>query len=185
MHSEKPVSKQEEMRIKKHASAIIVKTATSYKRLLSEVDLFLHKVEENPGEKQKKKLYIGDVALQGKTVLIVDDDARNLFSLTKALEQQQMVIQQASDGKEALELLKTSVPDVILLDIMMPEIDGYEVLKVIRNDMNLKNLPVIALTAKTMNSERDKCIQAGASDYISKPVDFDKLLSLLRVWLYR
>ncbi|MES2765553.1 MAG: response regulator [Bacteroidota bacterium] len=185
VYTEKPVSKQEEMRIKKHASAIIVKTATSYKRLLSEVDLFLHKVEEVPGEKQKKKLYIGDKALQGKTVLIVDDDARNLFSLTKALEQQQMVIQQASDGKEALELLKTSVPDVILLDIMMPEMDGYEVLKFIRNDMNLKNLPVIALTAKTMNSERDKCIQAGASDYISKPVDFDKLLSLLRVWLYK
>ncbi|HYF03631.1 MAG TPA: response regulator [Patescibacteria group bacterium] len=185
VYTEKPVSKQEELRIKKHASAIIVKTATSYKRLLSEVDLFLHKVEETPGEKQKKRLYIGDKALHGKTVLVVDDDARNLLSLTKALEQQQMIIQQATDGKEALERLKDSIPDVMLLDIMMPEMDGYEVLKFIRNDQTLRNLPVIALTAKTMNSERDKCIQAGASDYISKPVDFDKLLSLLRVWLYR
>ncbi len=96
-----------------------------------------------------------------------------------------MIVQGATDGKEALELLKTSIPDVILLDIMMPEMDGYDTLRAIRSDPAVKDIPVIVLTAKTMQSEREKSLQAGASDFLTKPVDFDKLLSLLRVWLYR
>jgi len=117
-------------------------------------------------------------------VLVADDDVRNIFSLTKALEQHKMKVLSAMDGKEALEVAEQGAPDIILMDMMMPEMDGFEAISRIRRNPKLKHLPVIAVTAKAMAGDREKCIQAGASDYISKPVDVDQLLSLLRIWLY-
>jgi CheY-like chemotaxis protein len=123
--------------------------------------------------------------LSNKKVLVVDDDVRNIFSLTKALELQQMKVFSAVDGKEALQMLKENPDmDVVLMDIMMPEMDGYTAIQEIRKNNKFRNLPIIAVTAKAMTGDREKCIKAGASDYISKPVDVDQLLSLLRVWLY-
>jgi len=123
--------------------------------------------------------------LKNKTILVTDDDVRNIFSLTRALETNQMNVLSATDGKEALKVLQENPSvDVVLMDIMMPEMDGYETMTQIRKNPKYKNLPVIAVTAKAMVGDREKCIKAGASDYISKPVDIDQLLSLLRVWLY-
>ncbi|RTZ49226.1 response regulator [Chryseobacterium arthrosphaerae] len=123
--------------------------------------------------------------LSGKKILITDDDVRNIFSLTKALEKYKVEVIVAMDGKHALEQIDQNPDvDVILMDMMMPEMDGYETIKQIRKMPAFKKLPVIAITAKSMIGEREKCITAGASDYISKPVDIDQLLSLLRVWLY-
>jgi CheY-like chemotaxis protein len=123
--------------------------------------------------------------LNDKTVLIADDDVRNIFSLTKALEQHKMKVLAATDGKEALQVLKDNpLVDIVLMDMMMPEMDGYETTKQIRKIPAYKQLPILAVTAKAMMGDREKCIAAGASDYISKPVDVDQLTSLLRVWLY-
>jgi len=123
--------------------------------------------------------------LKGKKVLVADDDVRNIFSLTKALEKFQVKVLPAMDGKEALDVLASGESvDIVLMDMMMPEMDGYETIKNIRQDSQYVALPIIAVTAKSMIGDREKCIQAGASDYISKPVDIDQLLSLLRVWLY-
>ena len=167
----------------------MVKTAHSYQRVLDEVSLFLHLVEEHKANPVKtnnfKKLGSLKDVLSGKTVLVVDDDVRNIYSLTKALENYGMNIITAIDGKEALSMLgKNKQTDIVLLDMMMPEMDGYETATAIRKDKEWKNLPVIAVTAKAMMGDREKCISAGASDYITKPVDVDQLLSLLRVWLY-
>jgi signal transduction histidine kinase/DNA-binding response OmpR family regulator/CHASE3 domain sensor protein len=185
----KSLSMTEELKIKKYADSIIVKTAHSYQRMLDEVSLFLHLVEENKRATQKKsdekKMGILGEILNGKTVLVADDDVRNIFSLTKALENYKMNVVTALDGKEALQKLQeTPAIDVVLLDMMMPQMDGYETAKKIRENYHWRNLPVIAVTAKAMTGDRDKCIQAGASDYITKPVDIDQLISLLRVWLY-
>lgn len=185
----KSLSQAEEQRIKQYADSIVVKTAHSYQRMLDEVSLFLHVVEEkkkaDPADVKHKKMGILNDVLNNKTVLVVDDDVRNIFSLSKALESLKMNIVTAVDGKEALEKLKTNPQiDVVLLDMMMPEMDGYETARQIRNNPVWKKLPVIAVTAKAMTGDREKCINAGASDYITKPVDVDQLLSLLRVWLY-
>jgi len=185
----KSLSMQEEVRIKKYADSIVVKTAHSYQRMLDEVSLFLHIVEENKKTDGKKGSYkklnsLNDI-LNNKTVLVVDDDVRNIYSLTKALEVLKMNVVTAIDGKEALKVLESHPEvDVVLLDMMMPNMDGYETATRIRENNKLKNLPVIAVTAKAMTGDREKCINAGASDYITKPVDIDQLLSLLRVWLY-
>jgi signal transduction histidine kinase/DNA-binding response OmpR family regulator/CHASE3 domain sensor protein len=183
----KNLSRTEEMRIKKYADSIVVKTAHSYRRILDEVSLFLHLVEENKqkdGKLPGKSQPLAEV-LQSKTVLIADDDVRNIFSLTRALEQHQMQVVAAIDGKEALLALdKKPDVDIILMDMMMPEMDGYETITRIRKHPKWKNTPIIAVTAKAMTGDREKCIQAGASDYISKPVDLDQLISLLRIWLY-
>jgi CheY-like chemotaxis protein len=151
--------------------------------------LFLHLVEEKKrtalSSNDHKKLGVLTEILNGKTVLIVDDDVRNIFSLSKSLEHFKMNIVTAMNGKEALVKLEEHKNiDVVLLDMMMPELDGYETAKEIRKNTKWKNLPVIAVTAKAMTGDREKCISAGASDYITKPVDIDQLLSLLRVWLY-
>ncbi|WP_296150139.1 response regulator [uncultured Flavobacterium sp.] len=185
----KSLSMQEEVKIKKYADSIVVKTAHSYKRMLDEVSLFLHLVEENKTPEGKKdnykKLHSLNNILNGKTVLVVDDDVRNIYSLTKALEVLKMNVITAIDGKEALKVLEENPQtDVVLLDMMMPNMDGYETASRIRDNKKYKNLPVIAVTAKAMTGDREKCINAGASDYITKPVDIDQLLSLLRVWLY-
>ena len=185
----KNLSKGEEIRIKQYADSIVVKTAHSYQRILDEAGLFLHLVEEKSVDKMMKpnaqKLGGLYEVLSNKTVLIADDDVRNIFSLTKALEQHQMKVLAATDGKEALQILKENPSvDIVLMDMMMPEMDGYESTKQIRKIPAFRNLPVLAVTAKAMMGDREKCIAAGASDYISKPVDIDQLVSLLRVWLY-
>ncbi|MCX6217439.1 response regulator [Spirosoma sp.] len=185
----KSLSMSEELKIKKYADSIIVKTAHSYQRMLDEVSLFLHLVEDNkqntaPNGTAKKLGALSQV-LRNKTVLVADDDVRNIFSLSKALEQFNMTVIAALDGKEALQKLDENPGiDVVLLDMMMPQMDGYETARKIREHYQWKNLPVIAVTAKAMTGDREKCIQAGASDYITKPVDIDQLISLLRVWLY-
>jgi signal transduction histidine kinase/CheY-like chemotaxis protein/HAMP domain-containing protein len=185
----KSLSKAEEVRIKQYADSIVVKTAHSYQRILDEVSLFLHLVEKNnkPGKQSSRFKRLGALneVLATKRILITDDDVRNIFSLTKALELQGMQVLSAVDGKEALQRLKEHPDvDIVLMDIMMPEMDGYEAMQQIRNKPQFTNLPIIAVTAKAMTGDREKCIKAGASDYISKPVDVDQLLSLLRVWLY-
>lgn len=183
----KSLSMNEEMKIKKFADSIVVKTAHSYQRMLDEVSLFLHLVEDkkNKAAERTKNSRLSD-SLTGKTVLVVDDDVRNIYSLTKALEVLQMKVITAIDGTEALKMLdENPQTDVVLLDMMMPNMDGYETAQHIRKIKKFKNLPVIAVTAKAMVGDREKCIQAGASDYITKPVDVDQLLSLLRVWLYQ
>jgi len=185
----KQLSRSEESRIKQYADSIIVKTVHSYQRIIDEVGLFLHLIEENrkpvPPAQRLIKLGALDEVLKNKKVLVADDDVRNIFSLTKALEQQDMKVLSATDGKEALQILNAN-PDisVVLMDMMMPEMDGYESIKKIREQDRYKRLPILAVTAKAMMGDREKCIAAGASDYISKPVDIDQLLSLLRVWLY-
>ncbi|MEI3790632.1 MULTISPECIES: response regulator [unclassified Chryseobacterium] len=186
--TEHSLSKSEELKIKQYADSIVVKTAHSYERILDEVGLFLHLVEEknNSVETARNKV-LGSLTevLSGKKILITDDDVRNIFSLTKALEKYKVEVVVAMDGKHALQQIKEHKDiDVILMDMMMPEMDGYETIKEIRKMPALTRLPIIAITAKSMIGDREKCIEAGASDYISKPVDIDQLLSLLRVWLY-
>ena len=184
----KNISQQDEGSMKKYADTIVLKTAHAYQRILDEVSLFLHLVEEQQSTKTGAGIYPAlhlENVLKNNIVLMADDDVRNIFALTKALEQYQMKIVPAMDGKEALQLL-TEVPgvDIVLMDMMMPEIDGYQTIAAIRNNPVFKHLPVIAVTAKAMTGDREKCITAGASDYISKPVDVDQLVSLLRIWLY-
>ncbi|HWB93440.1 MAG TPA: response regulator, partial [Puia sp.] len=181
------ISKAEEARLRQVADSIVVKTAHSYQRVLDEVSLFLHVVG---GEQEKEtgsamgRLGALDEVLKNKTVLIADDDVRNIFSLSKALEQHKMKVVTAMDGKEALSLAEGNPVDLVLMDMMMPEMDGFEAITRIRRNPRLRHLPIIAVTAKAMAGDRERCIQAGASDYVSKPVDIDQLLSLLRIWLY-
>ncbi len=185
----KSLSITEEYKIKQYADSIVVKTAHSYQRMLDEVSLFLHLVEENkksePKISNKNHFKLGEI-LNGKTVLIADDDVRNIFSLSKTVENYKMNVITALDGKEAIEKLSENPEiDIILLDMMMARMDGYETATIIRNTPKWKNLPIIAVTAKAMMGDRQKCINAGASDYITKPVDIDQLVSLMRVWLFR
>jgi len=181
------ISKAEEARLRQYADSIVVKTAHSYQRVLDEVSLFLHVVGEARDKENGQgygKLGALEEVLKNKTVLIADDDVRNIFSLTKALEQHKMKVFTAMDGKEALSIAEDNPVDIVLMDMMMPEMDGYEAITRIRSNPRLHHLPILAVTAKAMAGDREKCIQAGASDYISKPVDIDQLLSLLRIWLY-
>ena len=184
----KGLSMNDELKIRKYADSIIVKTAHSYRRMLDEVSLFLHLVDDGKPAGSSgtgRKLNAVSQALKNKTVLVTDDDVRNIFALTKALEQYDVRVVAALDGKEALQRLDENPDvDVVLLDMMMPQLDGYETARRIREDSRWKNLPIIAVTAKAMIGDREKCIEAGASDYITKPVDVDQLISLLRVWLY-
>jgi CheY-like chemotaxis protein len=175
-----------ELTLKKMADVVVRKSGLSTSRLMDELELFLHKVQEDDAPAPIKNISAAttDNSLQGKKVLIVDDDMRNVFALTAALEQEQMEIFSASDGREALDALQRNDGiDIVLMDIMMPEMDGYEAMQIIRKEMMLTKLPVIALTAKAMAGDKEKCMEAGASDYITKPVDTQKLISLIRVWL--
>jgi len=189
VYTGKQLSREEETRIKKYAETIIVKDVRSPERLLDETALFLHRVEAKLPEQKRKmleQLHDADAVIAGKRVLIVDDDVRNIFSLTSVLEDHGMNVRFAENGKDAIQALEDdSNVDVVLMDVMMPEMDGYQTTRAIRAMDQFKSLPIIALTAKAMKGDREKCIAAGASDYITKPVDTEQLLSLLRVWLYK
>ncbi|MDX6576711.1 MAG: hypothetical protein QOE96_2664 [Blastocatellia bacterium] len=189
IYTGKELTRKEERHLKQVATSIIIKEANSPERLLAETALFLHRVEANlpePKRRMIEQLNRKDPALAGRKVLIVDDDVRNIFALTSALEAYNMKVVHAENGQEGIDLLKaTPGIEAVLMDIMMPEMDGYEAITAIRDMAEFKKLPIIALTAKAMKADRDHCLQVGASDYISKPLDMDQLISLLRVWLYR
>ncbi len=179
------LSPAEESRFKKVSDVIIRNSPLAKDRLLDELELFLFKIESQPVV-PKATVIMAEKALQGKKILVVDDDMRNVFSLSTLLEEYEMNTITAGDGRESLEVLRNNPDtDLILMDVMMPEMDGYEAIQHIRADPQFQELPIIALTAKAMQGDREKSIQAGASDYISKPVDSKQLLSLLRVWLSR
>jgi HAMP domain-containing protein/CheY-like chemotaxis protein/signal transduction histidine kinase len=189
IYTGKELSQKEETEIRKYAETIILKDVKSPERLLDETALFLHRVEAKLPEQKRKMLehlHDSDSVVSGKSILVVDDDVRNIFSLTSVLEDHGMIVRFAETGKQAIEELKKDPNvDAVLMDVMMPEMDGYETTRAIREMDQFKTLPIIALTAKAMKGDREKCIAAGASDYITKPVDTEQLLSLLRVWLYR
>ena len=183
----KNLSVSEENRLKEFADSIVIKTAHSYQRILDETSLFLHIVEQKNKKGKRNEIPASNLTnvLKDKVVLVADDDVRNIFSLTKALELQQMKVIAATDGKEAMEIFaQKNKVDIVLMDMMMPNLDGYETIELIRKNKAFKSLPIISVTAKAMKGDREKCIAVGASDYISKPVDIDQLISLLRVWLY-
>jgi CheY-like chemotaxis protein/signal transduction histidine kinase len=189
IYTGKELSPQEETRLRKFAETIIVKDVKSPERLLDETALFLHRVEARLPEQKRRmleRLHNADAVFAQKHILIVDDDVRNIFSLTSVLEEHGMTVSFAENGRDAIEKLESTPGiDLVLMDVMMPEMDGYETTRAIREKPQFKSLPIIALTAKAMKGDREKCIAAGASDYITKPVDTDQLLSLMRVWLYR
>lgn len=184
---ETDISSNEELQLNKYANTIIRNTRMAADRLLDEMELFLYKIGETVQQEPMSRTVINgsDKSLKGKKVLLADDDMRNVFALSSMLESEEMEIITAADGREALELLRQYPDtDIVLMDIMMPEMDGYEAMEQIRADKSFRSdLPVIALTAKAMEQDREKCIRHGASDYITKPVDNEKLLSLMRVWL--
>ena len=171
------------------ARSIIVKDVHSPERLLAETALFLHRnIADLPEAKRQmlEQVYQSDAPLTSKKVLIVDDDVRNIFAVTSVLERHRMEVFIAKNGKWAIELLEQNPEiDLVLMDIMMPEMDGYDTTRAIRRMSKFRTLPIIALTAKAMKGDREKCLEAGASDYIAKPVNVDQLLSLMRVWLHR
>jgi len=189
VYTGKELSPEEEERLGRLAETVILKDQQGSDRLLDETSLFLHRMlAALPEDKRRVLLHFGHSAhdLAGCKVLIIDDDVRNIFSLTSALERHDMDIVFAVNGREGVEKLKADATiDAVLVDIMMPEMDGYETMRAIRKIAKFKKLPILALTAKAMKGDREKCIEAGASDYIAKPVDTEQLLSLLRVWLYR
>ncbi len=188
IYTSKDLTREENEKLRKYAQSIILKGAKSFERLLAETTLFLHQIDTDFPEKKKKMMETAhgkENIVEGKTILIVDDDMRNVFALTSLLEEYKANVIIAKNGKEAIDKLhKNDNIDLILMDIMMPEMDGYEAMRLIRKEKKYKNLPIIALTAKAMKDDREKCIAAGANEYLSKPVEKEKLISLLRVWLY-
>jgi CheY-like chemotaxis protein len=180
-------------RVLKHTDVLVLKNNKSNDRILDEVNLFMNKIRTDDPVPTKTLPYQARIsndtttlekALRNRSVLVVDDDMRNIFALTSALQEYKLNIQIANNGLEALEKLdEFPDTDIVLMDIMMPEMDGYETMQAIRKQSRFGKLPIIALTAKAMKADREKCIEAGANDYVSKPVDMDKLLSMMRVWL--
>ncbi len=183
------LSLEEDIRLHELARSVVVKDVESPERLLDETSLFLHRViADLPPEKQKMldRLHHSDEALVGKKVMVVDDDVRNIFALSSVLERRGMTVLSASTGHEAIALLESTADiAIVLMDIMMPEMDGYETMQVIRQNPDFRRLPIIALTAKAMKGDREKCLEAGASEYLAKPVNTEQLLSALRMWLHR
>jgi CheY-like chemotaxis protein len=183
------LSPEEDAQLHTMARSVVVKGVESPERLLDETALFLHRVVSDlPPDKQRmlERLHSSDENLVGQKVLLVDDDARNIFALSSVLERRGMQVLTATTGREAISLLDSD-PGVaiVLMDIMMPEMDGYQTMQVIRADPAFRRLPIIALTAKAMKGDREKCLEAGASDYLAKPVNTEQLLSALRIWLHR
>jgi CheY-like chemotaxis protein len=183
------LSADEEANLRSMAKSIVLKGAQSPERLLDETALFLHRIIGNlPESKQRmlETLHGSDEALVGKKVLVVDDDVRNIFALSSVLERHKMNVMSATNGQDAIDILeKTDDLSLVLMDIMMPEMDGYETMRRIREKPAFRRLPIVALTAKAMKGDRENCLDAGASDYIAKPVNNQQLLSLLRMWLHR
>jgi CheY-like chemotaxis protein len=167
----------------------VVKEVLSPERLVDQVALFLHRRPDDLSEAQRQTiadLHSGDKSLASRNVLIVDDDIRNIFALTSILEQHQMSILSAETGPDAIRILEAHPDvDVVLMDVMMPEMDGLDTIRAIRQDPRFLALPIVAVTAKAMKGDREKCFEAGAWDYLSKPVDPDELLAMLRAWLVR
>jgi HAMP domain-containing protein/signal transduction histidine kinase/CheY-like chemotaxis protein len=189
VYTGKQLTTREDVELRRLAESVVIKDAGSPERLLDETALFLHRVTAHlPEGKQRmlEQLHRTDPVLTGRKVLIVDDDVRNIFALTTFLERSEMQVLYAESGRDGItRLLENSDIDAVLMDVMMPEMDGYQTMRAIRANPRFRQLPIIAVTAKAMKGDREKCIEAGASDYIAKPVDMDQLLSLLRVWLYR
>lgn len=181
------LTRDEEAALMKYSRSIIIKGARSPERLLDEVTLFLHKVESDmPPERQKmlKSVRSREKAFEGRKILVVDDDVRNVFALTSALEQKGALIEIARNGHEAIaQLQNIDDIDLVLMDIMMPEMDGFTAMQEIRKDPRFAKLPIIAVTAKAMKDDQDRCLRSGANDYLAKPIDLDRLFSLIRVWL--
>jgi CheY-like chemotaxis protein len=183
------LSSEEDAQLHTMARSVVVKGVESPERLLDETALFLHRVVSDlPPEKQRmlERLHSSDEDLVGRTALLVDDDARNIFALSSVIERRGMRVLTATTGNEAISLIN-STPDlaIVLMDIMMPEMDGYRTMQVIRENPAFRRLPIVALTAKAMKGDREKCLEAGASDYLAKPVNTEQLLSALRMWLHR
>jgi CheY-like chemotaxis protein/HAMP domain-containing protein/GAF domain-containing protein len=185
----KELSPEQEAQLAEHARKVVVKGVESPERLLDETALFLHRViSDLPKHKQEmlERLHRSDEGLRGKKVLVVDDDVRNIFALGSVLERHGMNVLTALTGQEAISTLEnTSDITVVLMDIMMPEMDGYQTIQLIRKQPSLRRLPIVALTAKAMKGDREKCLDAGASDYLAKPVNTEQLLATLRMWLHR
>jgi CheY-like chemotaxis protein len=181
------LSRDEEAELLRYSRTIIIKGARSPERLLDEVTLFLHKVEKDLSTERQGMLRTArnrDKVFEGRRILLVDDDVRNIFALTSALEHKGAVVEAARNGREALAKLDAVADiDLVLMDIMMPEMDGLEATRRIRADGRFAKLPVIAVTAKAMKDDQDQCLRAGANDYLAKPIDLDRLFSLLRVWM--
>ncbi|HEY9593391.1 MAG TPA: response regulator, partial [Spirochaetia bacterium] len=185
----KDLSHDDVQQLQTMAKSVLIKDVQSPERLFDETALFLHRVVSTLPESRRlmlDRLHASNEVLRGRKVLVVDDDARNIFALTTLLENQDMKVVSTTNGRQAIELLQQQ-PDisVVLMDIMMPEMDGYQTTREIRKDPQFERLPIFALTAKAMKGDRDKCLAAGASDYVAKPVNTHELLSLLRVWLHR
>jgi CheY-like chemotaxis protein len=191
VYTAKDLNENEVVQLNKLAEAVIVKGVESLDSLLDETALYLHRVEKNlPLDKQKRlqDMHKPETTLAGKKVLIVDDDIRNIFALSSLLERHKMDVVYAENGKEGIEVLAASDDvDAVLMDVMMPGMDGYEATRRIRKMPRFKTIPIIAVTAKAMKGDREKCIEAGASDYITKPVNVEQLISLLRVhkWIHK
>jgi CheY-like chemotaxis protein len=189
VYTGRELAREDELALRKHAETIIIKGVKSEERLLDEVSLFLHKtVSSMPPAKREMiiTLHQREAMFSDKTILLVDDDMRNLFALSKILDERGLQVLKAEDGQKALTLLD-SHPEIalVLLDIMMPVMDGYQTAREIRKQARFRDLPIIALTAKALKEDRNRCIAAGANDYLAKPVDIERLFSMLRVWLYR
>jgi CheY-like chemotaxis protein/signal transduction histidine kinase len=188
IYTAQELSRKEVTKLKRYAKTIVVKDARSPERLLDETALFLHRSQASLPDLQRRileEIHAADGGLAGRKVLIVDDDLRNIFALSSLLERQQMQVLFAENGRDGIEVLeKDPTIEIVLMDIMMPEMDGYDTMRAIRRIPKFKSLPIITLTAKAMKGDRDKCIAAGASDYITKPVDVAQLLSMMRVWLH-
>ncbi|WP_154376435.1 HAMP domain-containing protein [Duganella guangzhouensis] len=188
INTAKDLNRKEVAKLKRYAKTIVIKDARSPERLLDETALFLHRSQASLPEAQRRMLeeiHAAEGGLAGRKVLIVDDDLRNIFALSSLLERQQMHVLFAENGRDGIEVLERDPTiEIVLMDIMMPEMDGYDTMRAIRRIPKFRSLPIITLTAKAMKGDRDKCIAAGASDYITKPVDVAQLLSLMRVWLH-
>jgi CheY-like chemotaxis protein len=192
VYTGRSLTRDEEQKLRRYSRSIIVKDVRSPERLLDEVTLFLHQVESKlPLESQRmlREARDREAVFEGRRILVVEDDVRNIFALSKVLEPRGAKVEIARNGREALEVLgRSSVAagthvDLVLMDIMMPEMDGLTAMREIRKQPQWQKLPIIALTAKAMKDDQEKCLQAGANDYVAKPLDVDKLLSLIRVWM--
>jgi CheY-like chemotaxis protein len=188
VYSGRELSREESLKLRQYTDSIVIKGARSPERLMDEVSLFLHSMQNGAAHPQRGTAPqpAASDQLRDRKVLLVDDDMRNLFALSKVLRGWGMQVTMAQDGQKALKMLAEDPgSELVLMDIMMPVMDGYDTIRAIRAQPMFARLPIIALTAKAMRGDREKCLEAGASDYLSKPIDIDKLASMMRVWLHR